>query len=69
MVNSMTRATPKADSADFNLRTAEFAALNSAKTQTIHKHYCQKGSYYGVRPQKLPSGRLLWPAIRVTLPA
>ncbi|WP_079433691.1 hypothetical protein [Zoogloea sp. LCSB751] len=65
----MTRDIQANDCSEFKLSTAEFAALQSAKRQTIHKHHSQKGSYYGVRPQKLPSGKLLWPAIRVTLDA
>jgi hypothetical protein len=24
-------------------------------------HLCRRGSYYGIRPAKLPNGRLLWP--------
>ena len=41
--------------------TAEFAAQNLVKPQSVRKQYCLKGSYFGVRPQKLPNGRLCWP--------
>lgn len=69
MVGTMTRDIQANDCSQFKLSTAEFAALNHVKTQTVHKHYSQRGFFYGVRPQKLPTRRLLWPAIRVTLDA
>ncbi len=28
---------------------------------SIHRRYCLTGSYFGVKPTKLPNGRLLWP--------
>lgn len=31
------------------------------RPQTLHARFCRTGSYFGVRPQKLPNGRLLWP--------
>lgn len=30
--------------------------------QTLRAALARKGHYYGVRPAKLPNGRLLWPA-------
>lgn len=42
------------------ITTQAFADGLNTKLQTVHKHYCQKGHYYGVVPVKLPSGRLLW---------
>lgn len=42
--------------------TEELAAEVKARPQSIRKRYCQTGSYWGLRPVKLPSGRLLWPA-------
>lgn len=44
------------------LSTEELAAATKARPQSIRKRYCQTGSYWGLRPVKLPSGRLLWPA-------
>ena len=41
--------------------TTEFAPLLGVKTQTVHKGYCLNGHYLGIRPIKLPNGRLLWP--------
>ncbi|MCY1286331.1 hypothetical protein D9M68_297920 [compost metagenome] len=42
--------------------TDELAAEIKVRSQSIRKRYCQTGSYWGLRPVKLPSGRLLWPA-------
>jgi len=43
--------------------THTFAEQNLVKPQTVRKRYSQTGSYFGVRPQKLPNGRLLWPSV------
>jgi hypothetical protein len=52
-----------------NLTTAEFAALNGIKPNTVRQHLCNKGSYYGVKCQKRANGRTYWPAICPTLDA
>jgi len=44
------------------LTTEELAAEVKALPQSIRKRYSQTGSYWGIRPVKLPNGRLLWPA-------
>ncbi|QDH60980.1 DNA-binding protein [Pandoraea pnomenusa] len=44
------------------ITTAELAQALSQKPQSIRKRYAETGSYYGVRPVKLASRRLLWPA-------
>lgn len=41
-------------------RTDEFAREKLVKAQTVRKRYSATGSYYGEKPQKLPSGRLKW---------
>lgn len=41
--------------------TDEFAAHNLVKPQSVRKRFSQTGEYFGVRPTKLPNGRLLWP--------
>ena len=41
--------------------TAEFAAKNLVKPQTVRKQLCQTGSYFGTKPKKLVNGRLSWP--------
>ncbi|MGF6245507.1 hypothetical protein P3T42_007285 [Paraburkholderia sp. GAS38] len=45
-----------------HLSTEEFAAALAVDPQSVRKRYSQSGSYHGVRPTKLPSRRLLWPA-------
>lgn len=32
------------------------------KPGSIRVRLCETGSYHGLKPHKLPSGRLLWPA-------
>jgi hypothetical protein len=45
----------------YSLSTEEFAKLAMVKPQSITASLCSKGSYHGVVPRKLPSGRLAWP--------
>lgn len=45
-----------------NLTTEEFATKLGLNAQSIRKRYSQTGSYFQVRPVKLPNRRLLWPA-------
>lgn len=45
-----------------NISTEQFAELIHGKPCTIRTRLCKTGSYYGIKPIKLPSGRLLWPA-------
>ncbi|QZA78186.1 hypothetical protein K4H28_01810 [Deefgea tanakiae] len=47
------------------LSTNEYAGVLGNKPQTILKGYCLHGHYLGVRPLKLPNGRLLWPRAEV----
>lgn len=42
--------------------TAEAATVTRHRPQTYRREYCLKGHFHGVRPVKLPGGRLLWPA-------
>ena len=44
------------------LDTAEAAAVLRVKPQTLRRALCLKGHYMGLRPSKLPNGRLLWDA-------
>jgi hypothetical protein len=44
------------------LSTEEFAEQLTIRPQSIRKRYCQTGGYFGVRPVKMPNGRLMWPA-------
>jgi hypothetical protein len=43
------------------LNTREFAKKLGKQPSTLHAAVCRQGSYYGIRPQKLPDGTLLWP--------
>ena len=45
-----------------NLTTEQFALALQGKPSTIRTRLCKTGSFYGIKPIKLPSGRLLWPA-------
>lgn len=45
-----------------NFTTEEFALLLRGKPSAIRTRLCNTGSFYGIKPVKLPSGRLLWPA-------
>ncbi|WON74163.1 hypothetical protein [Nitrosospira sp. Is2] len=41
--------------------TEELAKGLEVKSQSIHARVSRFGSYYGLRPIKLPNGRLRWP--------
>ncbi|WP_395061128.1 DNA-binding protein [Paraburkholderia silvatlantica] len=43
------------------LTTEELALSLSMNAQSIRKRYSQTGSYFGVKPVKLPNGKLRWP--------
>lgn len=45
-----------------DITTDTFAAALGVKAQTVRVRLCRTGSYFGVRPRKAPSGRLLWPS-------
>ena len=44
------------------MRGLELARLALTKPNTIRVRLCETGHFYGIRPLKLPSGKLLWPA-------
>ncbi len=44
------------------LSTDEFAAALGIKPTTVRVRFCRTGSYYGIRPIKLPNRLLRWPA-------
>ncbi len=44
------------------MKTTEFADGIGIQSTSIHRRVCMTGSYFGVRPSKLPNGRLIWPA-------
>ncbi len=41
--------------------TEALAESLGIKPGSIRSRYCRTGSYFGLRPVKLPNGRLLWP--------
>jgi hypothetical protein len=43
------------------LTTEEFAHAIGILSQSVRKRWAETGSYFGVRPVKLPNGRLKWP--------
>lgn len=42
--------------------TDVFAVQAGVSPKAVRKRFCQTGSYWGVVPVKLQSGRLMWPA-------
>jgi len=42
--------------------TSEFSKSLGVKNDTVRRALCVKGDYLGIRPRKLPNGRLLWPS-------
>jgi len=43
------------------VNTRELATRLGKQPHTLHAAYCRKGSYFGLKPAKLPDGALLWP--------
>lgn len=44
------------------LSTEDFGLAIGVKPQSIRVRLCRTGSYFGIRPGKLPNGRLAWPS-------
>lgn len=42
------------------LTTREVAELGRYRRQSIAESLCRNGDFLGIKPTKLPSGRLLW---------
>jgi len=47
------------------ITTKEFAKTVGVQHTTIHRALCMDGHYMGVKPVKLPNGRLIWSGERV----
>lgn len=45
------------------IATEEFARRFRIKPQSAVARLCRTGSYFGICPIKLPSGRLVWPDV------
>jgi hypothetical protein len=52
--------------ADYPLNTEQFAARNLVDAKSVRARLCRTGSYHGIRPLKLASGRTLWPDLTAT---
>ena len=44
------------------LSTSELARHCGITAEGLRVHLCKRGSYYGLVPERMPNGRLLWPA-------
>lgn len=44
------------------MTTEKLASSLGLRPQSIRAALCRQGHYYGLRPTKMPNGRLLWPA-------
>jgi hypothetical protein len=44
------------------ITTAQLAENCLVNPNSIRVALCRTGSYFGIRPEKLPNGRLAWPA-------
>lgn len=42
--------------------TEGLATALGLRPASIRVHLCRRGSYYGLTPDRLPNGRLLWPS-------
>ena len=49
------------------ISTEELARQAVTTPATIRVRLCKSGSYFGIRPKKLPNGRLLWPSNSLSL--
>ncbi|ENO79691.1 hypothetical protein [Thauera sp. 63] len=47
---------------EMGISTEELARDLRLKPQSLRAALCRDGHYFGLRPRKLPNGRLLWPA-------
>ena len=61
-ITSSATTLPPAGMAPAGLTTPQLAYATGVRPDSIRVHLCRRGHYYGLRPQRLPNGRLLWPA-------
>lgn len=52
--------------AGYPLSTEQFAERNLVDPKSVRARLCRTGSYHGIRPLKLASGRTLWPDLTAT---
>ncbi|GAB6905631.1 conserved hypothetical protein [Desulfosarcina cetonica] len=48
-------------SQNYMITTKQLADLFSVKGSSIRHSLCVRGHYLGIKPVKLPNGRLMWP--------
>ncbi|CAJ9622558.1 putative flavin-containing monooxygenase [Burkholderia pseudomallei] len=46
---------------EIGLTTNRLAQRLGLQPDTLRVALCRRGSYFGVKPTKLPNGRLVWP--------
>lgn len=46
-----------------HIPTADFANNFGVHPETVRRSLCVKGHYLGLKPIKLPNGKLLWPNV------
>lgn len=44
------------------LSTEDIARICHVRSASVREHLSRKGHYFGIRPLRLPNGRLDWPA-------
>ncbi|MCX9155882.1 DNA-binding protein [Niveibacterium sp. 24ML] len=44
------------------ITTEQLAEALGLKAQSLRAAVCREGHYYGLRPRRLPNGRLMWPS-------
>jgi len=49
------------------LTCEEFARLNHVKPSSVRERICRTGSFHGIKPRKLASRRLWFPAVQIVL--
>lgn len=49
------------------LTTEQLADALSLRPQTLRKRYSKTGTYFGLRPLKLPNGKLRWASNSIDL--
>ena len=50
---------------EYDYSAEQFAALNKVKPQSVRARICRTGSYFGVVPTTLATGRRAFPAVLV----
>jgi len=45
--------------------TAQFAKILGIQSKSIVRYLCINGHYLGIKPRKLPNGRLMWPVAKI----